>query len=668
MPIATPDSYPGIPGTTLYAGIDPGGGALRLITSLNVASTSGTTQTNLPVTFGHPFAQGDFDPSTESLYAKVDGADVPIQFDAVSTFADGSARLAVLSAQIPSIAGNGTKELEIYAGDSFVQPSGTFNTDNWDPVVVLTIGGATWTATPRAQLLSQIASNTGVRLNGPVAKELRVSVPFKNVSNQDHTQLRARFDVRLYSNGSIRTDLIIENGWLFVASPANITYSLVCTQGAGGSTIFSQSSFTHYARARWHRVFWNGTQSQYRPNHNKAYFMDSKITWNYDRTLTISSTALNTIQSNLSMGGSGPMATGGLTVDMPGTGGRDEIAPIPKWSAMWLLSNDARAWTAMLGNADASATAPVHFRDQTSDLPVSIVTYPNVAVRYGTSSPSVPATPTGTTWTPDIAHQGSYCFIPYVVTGDYFYLEEMTFWTSWNVAAVDPSGRGTSSGYLAPVEQLRGLAWGFRSLLECSYALPDGHPQKSYFTTLKNNNISFLNSNYTFVGDNTYVMPLGGCKGIYNNNEIPGYENDFFMYSLTWGLENGETGLQATVNNIARYIVGRFTAATQAAGFCTSRAAHYWFVSRSGSTPYTTWATYGAANGNGSSCGTVAQAGDPAYPDWAEGYAAVARGMLGSATNAGVTDAATTWTRWLSFTPNLAADFTNSPQYCIVPR
>ncbi len=672
MASPTADSYTFTPGVPLYAGVVPPPPAdLRLITTIDIRSMSASAQTNVPVTFGHPFAPGDFDPVNESLYAKVDGEDIPIQYDAVATRGDGSARLAVVSALLASLGGSATKAIELYAGAHFSQPGGSFNTTGWNPIVSISASGGPWTVAPRDQLLAQLASNTGVRLNGPVAKEVRLMLPFKNGSNQDHPHLRLCLDVRLYNNGSIRTDLIFENGSLLAASPANYAYGVTITDGPGGSTIFSQASFTHYSRARWHRVLWHGTQPLVRPRHNKAYFLDSRITWNLNRSLTIANGALNTIQSNLSMGGSGPMATGGLTTDMPGTGGRDEIAPIPKWSAMYLLSFDDRAYTAMIANADGAATAHVHFRDMTTGLPVDVVSRPNIAVRNGTSSPSVPSTPSGSPWNADMSHQGSYFFIPYVVTGDNFYLEEMTFWTAWNIAAVDASGRGTSNGWLAPVEQLRGVAWGFRSLLECAYALPDGHAQKAYFTTIKNNNVSYFNSNFTTTGDNTFVMPLGAMKGVFNNTpspgQIPGYENDFMHYVLCWAIENGETGLAAMYANVARYGVDRFLAATQAAGFCTSKGAHYWNSSRSGGVPVTTWSAYATLNNSGPTCGTVAN-GDGAYPDWAEGYAAVSRGMLGAAVNAGHPNAAAAYSRWLTFTPALAADFVNSPQYDIVPR
>lgn len=673
MPTARPDVYPGTPGTILYAGIEPPpSGPARLITTVGIKSTVGSLQTDVPTLFGQPFEAGDFDAETESLYAIIDEETIPVQFDDVATHPDGTVRHCVVSTRLASLAANATQQVEIWAGGQYAQTPGSFNTDAWDPVVIATMtsGSVPWTASPRATLLANIASNTGIVRNGPVVKEMEFSVPFLNASSSPHAHLRLYVNVRMYANGSIRTCLSFENGWLMQASPADLTYSVSCTQGAGGSSIFTQASFTHHHHARWRKVFWTGGEIFTRPVHNKNYVLDSRIVQNLNRDRVVASTALTNILND-SNTNRGPMDYCTLTTEMGGTGGRDEIAPVPKSTSMYLISQDDRAWTAMLRNADAAASAPVHYRDQTTGNPVDIISRPTVALRY--PSVNVPNAASSTPWIPDIAHQGSYTFIPYALTGDRWYLEEMTFWSAWNVAAVDPGGRGSSgaAGWLAPVEQLRGLAWGFRSLLECAYILPDNHPMKTYFTTIKNNNVSHLNANYTSLTDNQFVTVLGACKGIYNDNQIPGYENDFFMYVLCWALENGETGLEAAAENVGRYIVGRFTAAVQALGFCTSGAAHYWFESRedNGSGPaYPNWSTYAIGNGNGSSCGTVANAGDPAYPDWAEGYAAVSRGMLGAAVNAGITNAQSAYDRWVAFTPDLDADFVNSPQYNIVPR
>ena len=41
--------------------------------------------------------------------------------------------------------------------------------------------------------------------------------------------------------------------------------------------------------------------------------------------------------------------------------------------------------------------------------------------------------PSTSPWGPDTAHQPSFSYIPYLVTGDLFYLEECYFWASHNV-------------------------------------------------------------------------------------------------------------------------------------------------------------------------------------------------------------------------------------------
>ncbi|HSX95578.1 MAG TPA: hypothetical protein VLG41_21810, partial [Hydrogenophaga sp.] len=632
-----------------------------------VEVTSSSAQTNLPITFGQPFRSGDLATSQGLRAQDSAGNTVPLQMDEVSTHTNGSVRFAVLSASVPSLPANTARIINIYPATKTTPSVSLPASPAWNLQVTARLSdGSTLVANPQQALQQAIAAGNNRRLHGPVASEFNIVAPMVNQSTgAAHPHLVARLHTRLYQSGQIRTDVVMENNWALKASPSDLSYSLTVT--ANGQTLLSQPSFTHHHKARWHKVVWTGAAApNVRVRHNMRYFLDSRATWNYNLGLTIPESVLAAEASSLASRNTGPMGTAMLTTDMPGTGGRSEIAPVPRWTAMYLISQDDRARASMLANADAAASAPVHYRDEATDQPISVIKYPNIALRYGTSSPSVPTASTSSTWKPDIAHQGSYAYIPYLITGDAFYLDEMMFWAAWNIAANDPAGRGTSQGHMGS-EQLRGAAWGFRSILEAAFALPDNHPQKTYFRTIANNNISFFNSNFTATTDTQYVFPLGGLKGIYNNNQIPGYENDFFMYVTAWALENGETGMQATFNNIARYIVGRFTSAVQAQGFCTSKGAHYWNESRSGGSALSTWAAYANANGDGPSCGTLAN-GDGAYPDWAGGYAAVSRGMLGAAANAGHTDAPAAYTRWLTFTPNLGTDFKNDPSYAIVPR
>ena len=56
------------------------------------------------------------------------------------------------------------------------------------------------------------------------------------------------------------------------------------------------------------------------------------------------------------------------------------------------------------------------------------------------------------------AHQPSIGFLPYIVTGDYFYLEEMQFWSSYNQIWTSLGQRGGTQGYFYD-QSLRGQAF-----------------------------------------------------------------------------------------------------------------------------------------------------------------------------------------------------------------
>jgi len=107
--------------------------------------------------------------------------------------------------------------------------------------------------------------------------------------------------------------------------------------------------------------------------------------------------------------------------------------------------------------------------------------------------------------------------------------------------------------------------------------------------------------------------------------------------------------------------------ASEADGFCTARAAgYYWTIVNAQSAPYTTWRDLYQANYPGEVCSSVTTI--DGYPNWAGGYAAGARAMMASAANAGVTNASATYTKWRSLTQAMDQDFATDPTFAIVPR
>lgn len=637
---------------------------------------SGSTQTSVPITFGQPFKSGDWPVSQGLVATDSSGASVPLQADEISTHRDGTVRFAVLSAKLSNLQANQPKLVNFFLGAKSTAAQTVPADPDWNLELEAKVYNgttliSTLVAKPQELLKQQIAQNKGRRLNGTVATEYTVVAPFKNsATNADHPQLTARLHTRLYEAGArIRTDVVLENNWTFKPQPGNITYELTIRKN--GQTVHSQPKFTHYHHARWHKVVWTGaTTPQYRVRHHMPYFMASRSTWNYNLGLTIPESVLAREASQLAAANTSPMGPVFLQTYFPSTGGRDEIGPIPRWSAMYLISQDDRARASMLANADAAAGVPMHYRDEKTDQPLDVVSYPNVSVRFGTSSPALP-TPSGTTvWDVDTAHQGSFAYIPYMVTGDAFYLDETMFWAAWNIAGVNPSNRNGSSG-LVRWNEVRAQAWALRSIWEAKSALPDSHPMKGYFSTILQNNLSDYASFYR--SGNASTSPMGIISSVLTGdgtgtNAAP-WQNDFVSAVLSLMSENGEPQSKTVLDWVSQFTVGRFTKDNE--GFCAVKApAYYLGITDNSGKFLSSWSALFSLNYPslvGASC-TNMPIVEEAYPDCSNCYAGIARGMLAASANAGIANASATYTKWKGLTPKLDAAYQENAVWAIVPR
>ncbi len=407
---------------------------------------------------------------------------------------------------------------------------------------------------------------------------------------------------------------------------------------------------------------------------------------------------------------------------MPTSGGRPDIGPLPSWAAMYILSMDSRAKKVTLGVGDLGGSWPIHYRDRTTGLPVSIADYPYVRTYKVGSDSRNPATDkdedlpvctaTGsctTPYTPDSSHQPSMAYVPYLVTGDYYYLEELHFWANWNLLTANPHYRGKEKG-LVRSEQVRGQAWSLRTLGHAAYITPDAHPMKSYFTQVLARNLDFYNSTYVAGNPNRIGVIDGsgqyGFKAIVYptpsgpNTGVGPWQDDFFTWAAGYLAELGFEDAQPLLAWKSTFPVGRMTAP----GFCwIDGAAYALSVRPSADAPlYTTFseiyqatlrATDGARllNSIGSQyldqqCGSQAQADWRTQYDienlvrrnaWVAGemtgYASSAIGFpsnmqpaLAVAATSGIPNARAAWTVFMNRT--VKPDYTVEPQWAIVPR
>jgi hypothetical protein len=633
-----------------------------------VEVSAGTAQASLPLTFGQPFRAGDLPSSSGLIATDSNGASVPVQMDEVSSHTDGSVRFAVLSTQLSNLQASQPRIVNLFkAAKSTSTPSVPAN-PAWNLTVEADLTNpdgsvTTYTARPQALLQAQIASGAGKRLSGAVANEYTLVTPFVSASNVTHPHLVARIHVRLYDNGNrIRSEVVMENARTFVSGPGNLTYAMRIKQGS--TTLHSQPKFTHYHHARWRKVVWTGSATpNFRVRHNMPYFMASRIIPNYNLGVKIPETALAATATSLANADTSPMGAVFILPYFPTTGGRADIGPVPEWTARYLLSQDDRARAAMMANADAAGAVPIHYRDETKgDHPLSLEDHPNVTLRFGTSSPALPATSGSTPFTPDTPHQPSLTYVPYLLTGDAYYLEEMMFWASYNVAIHNPSNRGYNLG-LVYSDEIRGGAWTMRSLGEIAFAIPDAHPRKSYYRGLLANNLDWYAANYV---PGQKLSPLGAIPKTHEVDKLTGpWQNDFMGIVIAHLAGNNEPKAATVLSNISKFNVGRFQ--NQANGYCVSQAASsYLDLDNASGVMLSTWRDFYSFNFGSKACATTA---DPnqGYPTYAGGHAAVARAMLAMASNAGISGAKDSYSQWKSMTPQMDAEYPNEPTWAIVP-
>src|SRR4030095_8260932 len=95
----------------------------------------------------------------------------------------------------------------------------------------------------------------------------------------------------------------------------------------------------------------------------------------------------------------------------------------------------------------------------------------------------------------DSSHMPSIAYVPYLATGDRYYMEEMGFWANHNLIYMWPAQRGSPASLgLFWGQQPRGWGWGMRVIAQAAAYTPGSDYRKAYFTTKLNNNLAFADT------------------------------------------------------------------------------------------------------------------------------------------------------------------------------
>ena len=671
----------------------------------------GKAQSDIPFTFGQVFAPGQLSKNERLAARGADGAQLPLQTDVKATHADGSVRHAVISGILPRLAANRSDTLHLVkssqtAGASTATPR-TLLERGLSASVKVTIDGAVYSAS----LGDALAARPAAWLAGPVAQEWRAAAPLRNAAGALHPLLGAGFAVRWYPTleRQARVEVVLENTKTFQAGMRNLQYDVEIE--VGGRVVARHQDLLHYHHARWRQLAWwdPARAPEVQLRHDTAYLIASRAVPNYDQDIVPAESALATLSKRLDKKADGPMTIGPVTSYMGTAGGRPDIGPLPAWSVMYLLSHDLRAEEAMLAAAEGSGTWSVHYRDEKTGYPLRtdsadnrrISTHMNLAHTGPLPVPRCAAGDSKLCKNPnnsDTAHQPSLAYLPYLLSGDYYYLEELQFWAASNPLATDPRNAGLGQG-LVRWQQLRGQAWSLRTLGQAAYITPDAHPLKGYFSKQLDNNLAYYHQTFVSAKPNALGVYDGSGEHAFRINQSAPWQDDFFTWSFGYLTELGFTKALPILRWKATYPVGRMTAP----GYCWIEGSPYTLKFRDNdkSPSYTSMADVYAANFGGADianddskrishpqglkfidqeCGSQAQADWLSaadrmkwprgrmigYADSTMGYPANMQPALSVAATSGIPNAALAWTIFA----NRAAkpDYSKGPQWAIVPR
>ncbi|CCG40540.1 RIFT barrel domain-containing protein [Magnetospirillum molischianum] len=502
-------------------------------------------------------------------------------------------------------------------------------------------------------------------LSGPVAREAVLVAPLRDETGSPHPLLSARFYLRTYATGALRCDVVIENTWTYGITPGTVFYDISIARD--GTEIYQHEGIGHYPNARWHRVVWSDGDPGVTVRHDLRALSASKAILNYDSTLTANPGALEKESERLRKADTTPLGNAFIIHYMPMVGARDDIGPLPRWTALWLISQRQSQKEVMLANADAGGSPPIHFRDAKTDLPVSLEDHPDISLFYNRGhnadirpEPSYALTP----WTPETNHMPSLSYVPYMVTGDLFYLEEVQFWANWALGQADPDWHREKSRGLMHANEQRGQAWTLRMLGQAAYITPDAHPMKHYFTARLKGNLDWYLNN---VVHDPAASPLGFYMDRFHADQIAPWQLDFMITTLGGLAEQEVPGADEFLRALARFTVGRWT--SEAQGYCHAHGPAYWLKTRHPDGALVrTWRELFTLNWPQVTSCPPPTAFIWGYPNLASGAVAMGRAALAQAATLSVPGAAEAFERLKAETPKLSDAMSSDPTWAIVPR
>ena len=206
-----------------------------------------------------------------------------------------------------------------------------------------------------------------------------------------------------------------------------------------------------------------------------------------------------------------PMGDAGVYKAMPDSGERFDIGLCTEHIAracfqmLGLTGGSNNAIQTMMDQAEAAGSIPWHFRDEATGRPIDFNVNPTWSINDNDIGQSYYIGPQNDNsgWLLNTPHAPCLSYVPYLLTGDLYHLEELQFLHTFDMLAsrYDAGGVGTArlcGGY----SEERGFAWQLRNIIYATYCTPTTDPtgclkDKTYLTAILNNTHDYWYNAFT---------------------------------------------------------------------------------------------------------------------------------------------------------------------------
>jgi hypothetical protein len=591
---------------------------------------------SLPFSLGHAFKKGDIPAGS-----RVIGSILDLQVMWKNTWPDGSLKFATIAGRATLAAG---VPLTVALGIGTGSTVPVLTTENLRTTGVTAsvsagaFGMVSWTA-------ADWATPFMTWISGPFMSSW---IYRKQIGNDQH--LVAWLEVRMYRGGAVEILPWVENGFLRVPNPTNKSAQYAFTM-AGTERFRASVDLPNHCRtvltSGASLSHWLSGAPQVVPNHDKAYLQATGLVPTYRASVPTSAPVWSSLAQTYT-----PLQQGNYSSGMGNPGYQSAIGLLPEWDVLYLASNDARAYAGVIINGYSAGRFGTHYRDEITSRPFLFSSYPNLVVDGGGSTGiGNTGASTKNTYTPvasgiapptwDLAHSPSVGFMAYLLTGRFYFMEEVQFAATVNFLKQTDATRRFSAGVFlsnAGANITRGAAWAIRTLAQAACITPDDDTLlRNEFAASMAANVDFYYATYVAQPNN----PFGFVAAYSNYTGGAGYYSeaawmqDFFTAAIGYAIDLEPPMPQISTTRLAAFfvwkaqsIIGRL-GATAPTDFLYTKAAVYTIAVAPTETP-------NYDNGSG-----------PWYKNWGEIYAATLRepnpGVTGPLTGGNYPEPSSYW-------------------------